>query len=191
MINVSKNKDKFVDVAMPFHTMDTNGYMYTRRNSLYSLRKTLHPNNILHYRAMKTQILKEVPGIVILHVLKNNELPFLMVLVVGATPKYISQINIMLVILMILCKQIWKIGMSHHVSRPHAYQQNGTIERKHHHIIEIYLVCEISASLKELIKFIAYIFGDKSDTMITDVYQSMHNICLVKYSTRIRGLELD
>lgn len=30
MINVSKNKDKFVDVAMPFHTMDTNGYMYTR-----------------------------------------------------------------------------------------------------------------------------------------------------------------
>ena len=29
------------------------------------------------------------------------------------------------------------IGISHHVSCPHAYQQNGSAERKHRNIIEV------------------------------------------------------
>jgi hypothetical protein len=30
-----------------------------------------------------------------------------------------------------------KIGIKHHVSCPHAHQQNGSAERKHKHIVEI------------------------------------------------------
>jgi hypothetical protein len=30
-----------------------------------------------------------------------------------------------------------QIGISHHVSCPYARQQNGSAERKHHHIIEV------------------------------------------------------
>lgn len=30
-----------------------------------------------------------------------------------------------------------KIVISHHLSRHHTHQQNGTIERKHHHITEV------------------------------------------------------
>jgi hypothetical protein len=30
-----------------------------------------------------------------------------------------------------------KIGISHHVSFPHAHQQNGAAERKHRHIVEV------------------------------------------------------
>jgi hypothetical protein len=30
-----------------------------------------------------------------------------------------------------------KIGISHHVSCPHAHQQNGAAERKHRHIVEV------------------------------------------------------
>lgn len=30
-----------------------------------------------------------------------------------------------------------KIGISHHVSCPHAHQQNGSAERKHRHIVEV------------------------------------------------------
>jgi hypothetical protein len=32
-----------------------------------------------------------------------------------------------------------KTGISHHVSYPHTHQQNGVIERKHHHIVEVEL----------------------------------------------------
>ena len=30
-----------------------------------------------------------------------------------------------------------RIGISHHVSCPHAHQQNGSAERKHRHIVEV------------------------------------------------------
>jgi hypothetical protein len=30
-----------------------------------------------------------------------------------------------------------KIGISHQVSSPHAHQQNGSVERKHRHIVEV------------------------------------------------------
>lgn len=30
-----------------------------------------------------------------------------------------------------------KIGISHHVSCPHAHQQNGSTERKRRHIVEV------------------------------------------------------
>jgi hypothetical protein len=42
------------------------------------------------------------------------------------------------------------IGISHHVSCPHAHQQNGTAETKHHHIVEegLTLLTQASMSLK-------------------------------------------
>jgi hypothetical protein len=30
-----------------------------------------------------------------------------------------------------------KVGITHHVSCPHAHQQNGSAERKHRHIVEV------------------------------------------------------
>ena len=30
-----------------------------------------------------------------------------------------------------------KLGISHHVSCPHAHQQNGSAERKHRHIVKV------------------------------------------------------
>jgi hypothetical protein len=30
-----------------------------------------------------------------------------------------------------------KVDISHHVSHPHAHQQNGSAERKHRHIVEV------------------------------------------------------
>jgi hypothetical protein len=30
-----------------------------------------------------------------------------------------------------------KVGISHHVSCPYTHQQNGSTERKHHHIVEV------------------------------------------------------
>jgi histone deacetylase 1/2 len=30
-----------------------------------------------------------------------------------------------------------KVGNTHHVSCPHAHQQNGSTERKHRHIVEV------------------------------------------------------
>jgi histone deacetylase 1/2 len=30
-----------------------------------------------------------------------------------------------------------KVGIAHHVSCPHAHQQNGAAERKHRHIVEV------------------------------------------------------
>jgi hypothetical protein len=32
-----------------------------------------------------------------------------------------------------------RIGITHHVSCPHAHQRNGSAERKHHHIVEVRL----------------------------------------------------
>ena len=32
-----------------------------------------------------------------------------------------------------------KVGISHHVSCPHAHQQNSSAERKHRHIVEVSL----------------------------------------------------
>ena len=40
-----------------------------------------------------------------------------------------------------------KIGISHHVSCPHAHQQNGSAERKHHHIVEVGLALLAHASM--------------------------------------------
>jgi hypothetical protein len=40
-----------------------------------------------------------------------------------------------------------KLGISHHVSCPHAHQQNGVIECKHHHIVEIGLALLSHASM--------------------------------------------
>ena len=40
-----------------------------------------------------------------------------------------------------------QIGISHHVSCPHAHQQNGSAERKHRHIVEVGLALLASASM--------------------------------------------
>ena len=40
-----------------------------------------------------------------------------------------------------------KIGISHHVSCPHAHQQNGSAERKHRHIVEVGLALLAHASM--------------------------------------------
>ena len=40
-----------------------------------------------------------------------------------------------------------KIGISHHVSCPHAHQQNGSAERKHCHIVEVGLSLLAQASM--------------------------------------------
>ena len=40
-----------------------------------------------------------------------------------------------------------KIGITHHVSRPHAHQQNGSAERKHRHIVEVGLSLLAQASM--------------------------------------------
>jgi histone deacetylase 1/2 len=39
------------------------------------------------------------------------------------------------------------MGISHHVSSPHAHQQNGSAERKHHHIVEVGLSLLAHASM--------------------------------------------
>lgn len=43
-----------------------------------------------------------------------------------------------------------RIGISHHVSCPHAHQQNGSAERKHRHIVEVglTLLAHVSMPLK-------------------------------------------
>jgi histone deacetylase 1/2 len=38
-------------------------------------------------------------------------------------------------------------GISHHVSCPHAHQQNGSAERKHQHIVEVSLTLLAHASM--------------------------------------------
>jgi hypothetical protein len=40
-----------------------------------------------------------------------------------------------------------KIGIVHHVSCPHAHQQNGAAERKHRHIVEVGLSLLAQASM--------------------------------------------
>jgi histone deacetylase 1/2 len=40
-----------------------------------------------------------------------------------------------------------KVGISHLVSCPHAHQQNGAAERKHHHIVEVGLSILAHASM--------------------------------------------
>jgi hypothetical protein len=40
-----------------------------------------------------------------------------------------------------------KAGITHHVSCPHAHQQNGSAERKHHHIAEVGLALLANASM--------------------------------------------
>jgi hypothetical protein len=40
-----------------------------------------------------------------------------------------------------------RIGISHHVSCPHAHQQNGSAERKHRHIVEVGLSLLAHASM--------------------------------------------
>jgi hypothetical protein len=40
-----------------------------------------------------------------------------------------------------------KIGITHHVSCPHAHQQNGSAERKHRHIVEVGLAFLANASM--------------------------------------------
>ena len=40
-----------------------------------------------------------------------------------------------------------KIGISHHVSCPHAHQQNGSAEWKHRHIVEVGLALLAAASM--------------------------------------------
>jgi histone deacetylase 1/2 len=40
-----------------------------------------------------------------------------------------------------------KIGITHHVSCPHAHQQNGSAQRKHRHIVEVGLALLAHASM--------------------------------------------
>ena len=40
-----------------------------------------------------------------------------------------------------------KLGISHHVSCPHAHQQNGSAERKHRHVVEVGLALLANASM--------------------------------------------
>src|SRR4051812_11335930 len=40
-----------------------------------------------------------------------------------------------------------ELGISHHVSCPHAHQQNGSAERKHRHIVEVGLSLLAAASM--------------------------------------------
>jgi histone deacetylase 1/2 len=40
-----------------------------------------------------------------------------------------------------------KLGITHHVSCPHAHQQNGSGERKHRHIVEVGLDLLANASM--------------------------------------------
>src|SRR4051812_39649746 len=40
-----------------------------------------------------------------------------------------------------------QIGISHHVSCPHAHQQNGSAERKHKHVVEVGLALLAGASM--------------------------------------------
>jgi histone deacetylase 1/2 len=40
-----------------------------------------------------------------------------------------------------------KVGITHHVSCPHAHQQNGSAERKHLHIVEVGLALLANASM--------------------------------------------
>jgi hypothetical protein len=40
-----------------------------------------------------------------------------------------------------------KIGIEHHVSYPHAHQQNGSAEHKHRHIVEVGLALLANASM--------------------------------------------
>jgi histone deacetylase 1/2 len=40
-----------------------------------------------------------------------------------------------------------KVGITHHVSCPHAHQQNGSTERKHRHIVEVGLALLANASI--------------------------------------------
>jgi histone deacetylase 1/2 len=40
-----------------------------------------------------------------------------------------------------------RIGVAHHVSCPHAHQQNGLAERKHRHIVEVRLSLLAHASM--------------------------------------------
>jgi histone deacetylase 1/2 len=40
-----------------------------------------------------------------------------------------------------------RVGISHHVSCPHAHQQNGSAERKHRHIVEMGLSLLAHASM--------------------------------------------
>jgi histone deacetylase 1/2 len=40
-----------------------------------------------------------------------------------------------------------KVGITHHVSCPHAHQQNGFAERKHRHIVEVGLALLANASM--------------------------------------------
>jgi histone deacetylase 1/2 len=40
-----------------------------------------------------------------------------------------------------------KVGIEHHVSCPHAHQQNGSSERKHRHIVEVGLALLANASM--------------------------------------------
>ena len=41
-----------------------------------------------------------------------------------------------------------RLGIAHHVSCPHAHQQNGSAKRKHHHIVEVGLSLLAHASMR-------------------------------------------
>jgi hypothetical protein len=40
-----------------------------------------------------------------------------------------------------------KLGITHQVSCPHTHQQNGSVERKHHHIVDMGLALLAHASM--------------------------------------------